>query len=79
MMAHLLYSGFKKYFPLTSGVYLQATLYVWMYGIAIEFIQKYLVVKRSFDITDIIADGVGCLIAYLIFRRQVKKLAQEAK
>lgn len=32
------------------------------YGIGMEFVQKYLVPFRSFDIGDIIADGVGCLL-----------------
>ena len=31
------------------------------YGIGMEFVQRYLVVNRSFDSGDIIADGVGCL------------------
>ena len=35
---------------------------LWLsYGIGMEFVQKYLVVNRSFDSGDIIADGVGCL------------------
>ena len=35
---------------------------LWLaYGIGMEFVQKYLVVNRSFDNGDIIADGVGCL------------------
>ncbi|MCU0374775.1 MAG: VanZ family protein [Chitinophagaceae bacterium] len=33
-----------------------------VYGIAMEFVQKYLVVNRSFDLVDIIADSIGvCL------------------
>ena len=32
------------------------------YGIGMEFIQKYLVPNRSFDLGDIIADGLGCLL-----------------
>ncbi|ANH82823.1 hypothetical protein A8C56_19185 [Niabella ginsenosidivorans] len=31
------------------------------YGIAMEFVQKYWVPYRSFDVTDMIADGAGCL------------------
>ncbi|MGZ8557116.1 MAG: VanZ family protein, partial [Chitinophagaceae bacterium] len=30
-----------------------------IYGIAMEFVQKYLVPNRSFDIGDVIADGAG--------------------
>lgn len=30
-----------------------------VYGIAMEFVQKYLVVNRSFDLVDIVADSLG--------------------
>ena len=34
---------------------------LWLaYGIGMEFVQKYFIPNRSFDIGDIIADGVGC-------------------
>jgi VanZ family protein len=35
-----------------------------IYGIAIEYIQKYYVANRSFELWDIVADGVGCFAAY---------------
>jgi hypothetical protein len=31
------------------------------YGIGMEFVQKYCIANRSFDLGDIIADGVGCV------------------
>ena len=40
------------------------------YGIGMEFVQKYLVVNRSFDIGDIIADGVGCLAGLIYSLRR---------
>ena len=46
---------------------------VTVYGIVMEFVQKYFVVMRSFDIIDILADAVGVLIGALIFRRLVPK------
>jgi VanZ family protein len=52
-----------------------ARLFLWVmlfaigYGIAMEFVQKYLVVNRSFDAADIIADAVGAAIGYLFSRR----------
>jgi len=33
-----------------------------LYGVGIEFIQEAFVVRRSFELADIIADGSGCLI-----------------
>ncbi|RFM29884.1 VanZ family protein [Deminuibacter soli] len=44
-----------------------------LYGIAMEFVQKYWTVGRSFDITDIIADAVGCIIAYIYVRYLIKR------
>jgi VanZ family protein len=44
------------------------------YGVAIEFIQKYFVPMRSFDVGDITADGFGSLIGTLYcIRRYIKK------
>jgi hypothetical protein len=48
---------------------------IWFgYGIGMEFVQKYLVAFRSFDIGDIIADGVGCLAGlFFSIRTFIKK------
>ena len=35
-----------------------------LYGIAMEFVQKYFIPLRSFDLMDILADGVGCIAGY---------------
>ena len=35
------------------------------YGIAMEFVQEYLKNGRSFDVKDMIADGIGCALALL--------------
>lgn len=43
------------------------------YGIVMEFIQKYYVPNRSFDVGDIIADGVGSLLGVLVSLRLYKK------
>ena len=37
------------------------------YGISMEFVQKYWIPHRSFEGMDIVADSVGCLLAF-IFR-----------
>jgi len=36
------------------------------YGIGMEYVQKYWVPLRSFDYTDIIADGVGAILGIVI-------------
>ncbi|MES1226411.1 MAG: VanZ family protein [Bacteroidota bacterium] len=44
------------------------------YGIAMEFIQKYFIPNRSFEIRDIMADCSGAIITGIILRA-TKKLA----
>lgn len=45
-----------------------------LYGIIMEFVQKYWVVNRSFDAGDIIADGIGSAFGGIFsVRRYVKK------
>jgi hypothetical protein len=48
---------------------------LWLvYGIAMEFVQKNFIPNRSFDVGDIIADGVGCVIGFLYSsKRYIKK------
>lgn len=44
----------------------------WGYGIAMEFVQENFVSNRSFDVWDIVADGVGSYLGLLPFRRRHK-------
>ena len=39
------------------------------YGTGMEFVQRYLVVNRSFDFGDIIADGIGAAAGFLFSSR----------
>ncbi len=39
------------------------------YGTAMEFVQKYWIPNRSFELGDIAADTAGCFFAYLASRR----------
>ncbi|MCU0335339.1 MAG: VanZ family protein [Chitinophagaceae bacterium] len=39
------------------------------YGIAVEYIQEAWVPYRSFDVLDMIADGVGALLGAVLYRR----------
>ena len=43
-----------------------------VYGIAMEIVQKYFIPFRSFDIGDIIADAIGCVVGYLISIKKFK-------
>jgi VanZ family protein len=51
----------------------QIAIYFFIYGIAMEFVQKYFIPNRSFDLKDVLADGLGCSIGLLISRRNIKK------
>lgn len=44
------------------------------YGIAMEFVQKYWIPNRSFDIWDIVADGAGSFVPLLFIGLLVKQL-----
>jgi hypothetical protein len=45
-----------------------------IYGIGMEFVQRYLVANRSFDTGDIIADGIGCAAGlFYSVRQYIKK------
>lgn len=37
------------------------------YGLAVELIQKYWIPGRSFDLYDVLADTIGCLVGLLIY------------
>jgi VanZ family protein len=39
--------------------FIKIAMWVVVYGIIMEFVQKYLVYGRSFDVTDILFDAVG--------------------
>lgn len=57
------------YFPLRNSSTKWLLLLVCLgivYGIMIEFIQKYLVRGRSFELADIACDIAGCAMAYFV-------------
>jgi VanZ family protein len=59
--------------PLRSGAYSRREMKKWLlliavsgivYGTAMEFVQKYWIPSRSFELGDIMADSAGSLLAY---------------
>lgn len=50
--------------------FLAITLMGIMYGILMEFVQKYWVANRSFELGDIAADIAGCWLALRISRKK---------
>lgn len=64
----LAYGYFKQKGHISNRGLLGIVVVVTLYGLAIEYIQKYLVVNRSFDMMDVLADGAGAIMGALIFR-----------
>ena len=62
-------SGARTSRERTNRVYIYITLAFLVYGIAIEFIQRYFVPHRSFDIFDIVADTVGCVAGFIVAKK----------
>jgi VanZ family protein len=49
-----------------SNLLVQIFLYSVLYGIVMEFIQKFFIPNRSFDIGDIVADAIGSGIGLFV-------------
>src|SRR6478609_5555111 len=49
-------------FKSTKKLLIKIVITFIIYGVLIEFIQKYFAYNRSFDVTDMIADAAGCVI-----------------
>jgi len=50
-------------------IYLRITFYAIAYGIIMEFVQKYFVRNRSFDVVDILFDTAGSFTGLLVTKR----------
>jgi len=55
-------------------IFLEIMIVGCFYGIAMEFVQKYFIPFRSFDVGDIIADAIGCVVGYLISIKKFKSV-----
>jgi VanZ family protein len=54
--------------------FFQMGIYFFLYGVVMEFVQKFFIPNRSFDIADIAADGAGCVLGVLLsMRLYIKK------
>ncbi len=62
-------SGARTSRERTNRVYIYITLAFLVYGIAIEFIQRNFVPHRSFDVFDIVADAVGCVVGFIVAKK----------
>jgi VanZ family protein len=53
-----------------KNIFITITIFSILYGIGMEIVQKYFIPFRSFDVGDIIADAVGCIVGYFISIRK---------
>ena len=74
---------YKSYFSNTEKLhyFVKIAIASSIWGLAIEFIQKFYVIGRSFDLWDWAADSIGSLFAFLICKKIFisKKAADIAK
>ena len=74
MLAFLSYSFLKQFSGKKIRLILWVIIACFLYGIAMEFVQKYFIPDRSFDIGDIAADGIGSAVGgFFAARRYIKK------
>jgi VanZ family protein len=56
-----------------KSIFIKIALIWFAYGIGMEFVQRYFIPNRSFDVGDIIADGAGCALGLIYsIRRYIK-------
>jgi len=48
-------------------------LLILMYGIVMELVQHYCIINRSFELGDIVADGIGSFGGLIFYKRWVYK------
>lgn len=69
-----IYKSNKTNTHLNLRYFIVAGLICTAYGIIMEFVQKYYVPNRSFDVGDIIADAVGAALGtFYSIRKYIKK------
>ena len=59
--------------------FIKITIAVSLWGLTIEFIQKYFIPGRSFDLLEWVADSIGALTTFFICRRIFIKFPKNAK
>jgi VanZ family protein len=61
----LLAYGLIKSGRLTKKLLIKISITCVLYGVFIEFLQKYVAIDRDYDVNDMMADTAGCAIGYV--------------
>jgi VanZ family protein len=70
---------FKAHFSHQQKInyFIRICLAVIVWGITIEFLQKYFVVGRDFELLDWAADSIGAILAFWLSRKILKHLEKK--
>ena len=63
-------SSFQLGLPGTSWIIIIIAIF---YGILVEFVQKTWIPNRSFDLYDVLADGIGSIVGLVLWLRVNRK------
>src|SRR3954470_22669132 len=55
------------------AIFYKVLFFVILYGIIIEFVQKYFTIERSFDVVDILFDALGSFAGLWVMRQYAYK------
>ncbi|WP_157760656.1 VanZ family protein [Chitinophaga caeni] len=72
------YGLYKSRQALSNLAIISVVILAGLYGLAIEFIQKYLVTSRSFDMYDVLFDTLGAIAGALVFKYWMNYQAKKA-
>ncbi len=79
MLTFLFSWPFRKLYPAQHSLFVSIAVVALLYGIAMEYVQKYFTTDRDFDINDMFADGFGCLVGYIAVRYIVNRIRKWLK
>lgn len=63
------FSKFPARQPVVSAIFNKIALYIVLYGILMEIVQKFCTIGRTFDITDILFDALGAFTGLLAIKK----------
>jgi len=79
MLTFLFSWPFRKLYPIQHRLFVSIAVLALLYGIAMEYVQKYLTADRDFDYNDMLADGFGCLVGYIAARYLAIRISVKEK
>jgi VanZ family protein len=69
---------FKQRYLKLNFLYIFIAVAALAYGVGMEYVQKYFTSDRDFDVLDMVADGVGCLLGFLYIQWLLRSRVRRA-